>query len=156
MALNKMNKAIGEMIKEVETLTISKIKDILVEKLTEEYEPEFVQAVEKVLSDIKFPSYSENIKKPAAKSSDREKKKREPTEYNLFLKEKMAEIKEAGTELKGKDLMKAAIVEWNKKKAANAEENKNSDAISETDDNKTDNEEQLPVPAVKPKGKSKK
>ena len=118
-AITKMNKSIGEMIKEVETLTISKIKDILVEKLTEEYEPEFVEAVQKVLSEIEIPSYSENIKKPSKKSSDGvEKKKREPTEYNLFLKAKMAEIKEAGTELKGKDLMKAAIVFWNQRKDA--------------------------------------
>lgn len=46
----------------------------------------------------------------------KEKKSRPPNSYNLFIKEKMHEIKEANPELKGKELLKRATQEWNKQK----------------------------------------
>lgn len=46
----------------------------------------------------------------------KEKKTRPPNSYNLFIKEKMHEIKEANPELKGKELLKRATQEWNKQK----------------------------------------
>ena len=54
--------------------------------------------------------------KKGKKSSDEEggeKKKRAPSAYNLYIKDKMAEIKAEKPELKGKELMKAAIDAWN-------------------------------------------
>jgi hypothetical protein len=48
------------------------------------------------------------------------KAKRAPSAYNMFISEKMAEIKKENPALKGKELMKAAIVAWNEKKAAAA------------------------------------
>lgn len=52
----------------------------------------------------------------------KEKKTRPPNSYNLFIKDKMHEIKEANPELKGKELLKRATQEWNKHK----EQQKNS------------------------------
>lgn len=55
----------------------------------------------------------------------KEKKSRPPNSYNLFIKDKMREIKEANPEFKGKELMRRATQEWNKQKAlvqANTEE----------------------------------
>lgn len=46
----------------------------------------------------------------------REKKTRPPNSYNLFIKDKMREIKDAHPEYKGKELMKKATEEWNKQK----------------------------------------
>ncbi len=50
----------------------------------------------------------------------KEKKTRPPNSYNMFIKEKMREIKEANPQFKGKELMKRATEEWNKQKLANA------------------------------------
>lgn len=47
----------------------------------------------------------------------KEKKSRPPNSYNLFIKDKMREIKEANPEFKGKELMRRATQEWNKQKA---------------------------------------
>lgn len=46
----------------------------------------------------------------------KEKKSRPPNSYNLFIKDKMREIKEANPEFKGKELMKRATEAWNQLK----------------------------------------
>lgn len=56
----------------------------------------------------------------AVKAVKADKPKRAPSAYNMFISEKMAEIKKENPALKGKELMKAAIVAWNDKKAAAA------------------------------------
>lgn len=43
----------------------------------------------------------------------KEKKSRPPNSYNMFIKDKMREIKEANPEFKGKELMKRATQAWN-------------------------------------------
>ena len=124
----KVNKAISDMVKSIETSTVEKIKSFITEKIATEYDEEMLEAITKmfdeVAEEIKKNSETENMKKSGKKDSGdkKEKKKREPTEYNLFLKEKMAEIKAAGTTLKGKDLMKAAIELWREKKKSNSSE----------------------------------
>jgi hypothetical protein len=55
----------------------------------------------------------EVLKEKSKKDGTGEKKKRAPSAYNLYIKDKMAEIKSSQPELKGKELMKAAIVAWN-------------------------------------------
>lgn len=47
----------------------------------------------------------------------KEKKSRPPNSYNLFIKEKMREIKEANPNFKGKELMKRATEAWNHQKS---------------------------------------
>lgn len=61
-------------------------------------------------------------KKGESSSSDTEKKKRAPSAYNMFISEKMAEIKKEKPELKGKELMKAAIEVWNENKSKASKE----------------------------------
>jgi hypothetical protein len=81
------------------------------------YFDEFVGTL--VLEKVEVPKEKGKTKKSAASASDGEssdapaKKKRAPSAYNLFIKEKMAEIKANKPELKGKDLMRAAIDVWN-------------------------------------------
>ena len=148
----------------MEKTTINNLKEHLVYKLTDEYDSEFVEAVSNLIDD-----YVTNMPKtPAinAKEPKKEKKTRAPTAYNLFLKAKMAEIKEAGTELKGKELMQAAIVEWNKQKALYPPEDKKAApsrrsilaavaSESEPEPDADADAEKLPEPA-KGKGKGKK
>jgi hypothetical protein len=52
----------------------------------------------------------------------KEKKTRPPNSYNMFIKDKMREIKEANPEFKGKELMKRATQAWNKEKLEKLEE----------------------------------
>lgn len=47
----------------------------------------------------------------------KEKKTRPPNSYNLFIKQKMQEIKAVHPEYKGKELMKKATEAWNQQKA---------------------------------------
>ena len=118
--MNKVFKAINDYSENMEKTIIKGVKEYLEIKLTEDYDSEFVSAVSVLIDD-----YLANMPKaPALNVKDggikKEKKTRAPTEYNLFLKAKMAEIKEAGTDLKGKELMLAAITEWNKEKESRA------------------------------------
>jgi hypothetical protein len=163
MAMSKVNKAISDMVKSIEASTVEKVKSFITEKIATEYDEELLEAVtkmfEEISEDIGKNSQADNIKKGKKPASD--KKKREPTEYNLFLKEKMAEIKAAGTTLKGKDLMKAAIELWREKKKSNSSEEEpkaeESDAEEEPKAEESDAEEEKPKPTGKAtKGQGKK
>lgn len=46
----------------------------------------------------------------------KEKKSRPPNSYNMFIKDKMHEIKEANPDFKGKELMRRATQAWNQQK----------------------------------------
>ena len=50
------------------------------------------------------------------KKEKKERKPRAPTEYNLFLKEKMLEIAKEFPEIETRERMKMAVEEWRKKK----------------------------------------
>lgn len=50
----------------------------------------------------------------------KEKKTRPPNSYNLFIKQKMQEIKAIHPEYKGKELMKKATEAWNQQKSLSA------------------------------------
>ena len=78
-----------------------------------------VKAVKKTDSDS-----SENEEKPKKKRVNRERdadgnilKKRAPSAYNLFVKDKIAEIKIENPQLNSKEAFKMAIEAWNKQKA---------------------------------------
>jgi len=64
-------------------------------------------------------SYKEAIKKNKnkSKSSDGENSvKREPTKYNIFIREEMLKLKETNANIPYKDLMKMAAKNWNEHK----------------------------------------
>lgn len=77
---------------------------------------------EEFLGSLKKPAATKKSKasKKATASDKPEKPKRKPSAYNMFISAKMAEIKKADPSIKGKELMKAAIVVWNEQKAAAA------------------------------------
>lgn len=90
--------------------------------------------------------------KKASKKSDEEKvkkPKRAPSAYNMFISEKMAEIKKENPALKGKELMKAAIEVWNEQKKAAA-------SAKEEVEDKVEEEVSKTKSKSKPKKESKK
>ena len=60
-------------------------------------------------------------KSPKKAEEGVEKKKREPSAYNIFMKEKMAELKQNGETLTGKELMQKVAGMWNDHKNASSE-----------------------------------
>lgn len=53
----------------------------------------------------------------------KERKTRPPNSYNMFIKEKMQEIKQQHPEYKGKELMRKATEAWNLQKASRNNDN---------------------------------
>jgi len=62
-------------------------------------------------------------------------KKREPSAYNLFVAEKIAEVKKDNPELNSKEAFKNAVAMWNKEKEA-----KKVETEDKADENSDDNE----------------
>lgn len=103
-----------------------------------------VKAVKKTGSDDEVSS--ENEEKPKKKRVKRERdadgniiKKRAPSAYNLFVKDKIAEIKADNSGINSKEAFKMAIEAWNKQKAEKvvevAEVNADDSEEVEEDDN---------------------
>lgn len=113
MALNNVQKALAGLVEETALSTVDKLVTFLSDKIEidDEMKTLFDEFKKTTKEGIKA-SFKNSTRKGGAKD---EKKKREPSPYNLFIKEKMAEIKAKKPELKGKDLMKEAIEEWKKK-----------------------------------------
>jgi hypothetical protein len=87
---------------------------------------------------------SDNEEKPKKKRVKRERdadgnilKKRAPSAYNLFVKDKIAEIKTENPDISSKEAFKMAIEAWNKQKAEKlvetTEVNADSDEVEEDD-----------------------
>jgi hypothetical protein len=78
-------------------------------------------------------------------------KKREPSAYNLFIKEQSAKIKETNPLLNSKTIFKMAIDEWKKQKETNVEVEKDETSVPSNtpntsihnDDDKNDVTEQI-------------
>lgn len=69
-----------------------------------------------VFNDLKNEGKpAKKAKKPKKEEYGEEKKKREPTTYNLFLKEKMPIVKEEFPELSPQDLMRKVGEMWKAK-----------------------------------------
>ena len=60
-------------------------------------------------------------KAPKLNANGEEKKKREPSAYNIFIKEKYAEYNISHPEMSAKEIMLAAAEDWSAKKATDAE-----------------------------------
>lgn len=59
----------------------------------------------------------------------KEKKSRPPNSYNMFIKDKMREIKEANPDFKGKELMRRATQAWNQQKLEKLQLHDDSDKV---------------------------
>lgn len=158
---NAINKAVAEVVFAAKQQVVKDFAAFLAEKIDfdedmQGYFDEFIKTIEQ-----EKPPKAAGKKKVAEDGTV--KKKREPSAYNMYIKHKMAEIKAKNPEMKGKELMKAAIEAWNADKAEKAStSNSETEATSdvekkekETDDETSDVEEEAPV-VEKPAAKGKK
>lgn len=101
--LNKViASAIAEAVSEAKQQAINEMIEFLSEKIELDdemlgYFTEFKEKIPEVSIDTKAP-----------------KRTRDPSAYNMWIKAKMAEIKQDNPSITGKDLMQAAISEWKK------------------------------------------
>ena len=105
-SVKNLNKAINKVIDDVQTLTIDKMFEFVIEHVSDKevFSKEF-EAFKKVLKS-EASVVTENKKNV----SDR--KKRNPSKYNIFIGSKIKELKLLHPEHDGKELMKLAINEW--------------------------------------------
>ena len=86
---------------------------------------EMAKMLTEVFKEMKEVEKGEKPKKKAKKTEDgEEKKKREPTLYNLFVKETMGVVKEENPEMSRQDLMREVGRLWKEKKGDVKEEEK--------------------------------
>ena len=125
MALAKLNKAVSVALEETALATVDRLitafktKFEMDESDLNELANEIKEAIKQENKQAATSSKkaSKGGKKSSDSGSDTEKPKRAPTAYNIFIKEKMAELSGADPSLKGKDLLKAAVEEWKKQKS---------------------------------------
>jgi hypothetical protein len=101
-------------------------------KFTEDYNKEILEKINGLTPT--FPALDDELKKqiedilssmsykPDTNTKNVVKKKREPTAYNLFMKDMIKELREKHPEIDKTDLMKRGAEEWQKKKAKLAED----------------------------------
>nr|QOI90336.1 hypothetical protein HWQ62_00199 [Pyramimonas orientalis virus] len=97
-------------------------------KFTEDYNKELLEKITTTLTLCEedktklvelFGTLSSKCDMHCAKPN---KKKREPTEYNLFMKDMIKELRQTHPEIDKKELMSMGAKEWQKKKALKAKE----------------------------------
>lgn len=111
MALNNLLKTVNVLVEETSMNTVDKLAVFLKEKI--EFDSDMQELFDEFKTSLKTSLKNEaKGKKRGGKHLDSNKKKRQASVYNLFIKDKMAEIKQQQPELKGKELMKAAIEMW--------------------------------------------
>ena len=94
-------------------------------KFTEDYNKEVLEKVTTTitLSDEDKTKLTELFATLSSKADvlsvkNVNKKKREPTEYNIFMKHKIKELRQSHPEIDKKELMSMGAKEWQKQKAA--------------------------------------
>jgi len=115
MALVKLNKAITAAMEETALATVDRVINAFKAKF-EMDDSDLADLANEIKEAIKNEA-KEQCKvdrKRKTAVADGEKKKRVPTAYNLFIKDKMAQLGGADPNLKGKLLLKAAVDEWKK------------------------------------------
>lgn len=111
--------ALNKVFDDVKRTTLENFSTFLADKDVKYNHEELLTLVEQYRSATTQPILNFVQKK-------KEKKTRPPNSYNLYIQQKMREIKEANPELKGKELMKRATTEWNAHKQALNEQKQNS------------------------------
>ena len=154
MAFPAVTKAVAQVVAEAAFEAKKKVMKDFAEFLADkiEFDEEmqaYFDAFTATLSVEKVELPKESKKGSKKTDSDGvEKKKRAPSAYNLFIKEKMAEIKVEKPELKGKELMKAAIDAWNAEHPKSEEDKKPKGKKKAVETSASDSESEK-----KPKGK---
>lgn len=110
---------------------IERYNDLLVEKL--ELDKEKLEEVSKWLVDEISKETLYDVLQKKKKSST---KTREPTKYNLFVKDKMALLKQENPELKNVELMAKVAELWNEEKNKSSETESKDESNDDSKDEK--------------------
>ncbi len=115
-SIKALNKSIVKFVEDVQTSTLDKVYDFVKDHVAdkEKFDLAFDE-FKKSLKQTSIPSLSDFGKKNAVVT---EKKKRPASSYNLFIGEKIKELKQSNMNDNGKDLMKKAIELWKLQKAS--------------------------------------
>lgn len=112
MALNKAQKAIQTLAEEVALSTVEKLAEFLATKI--EFDDDMKEVFDEFKNSVK-EEYKASAKPKKGKNADgTDKKKRAPTAYNLFIKDKITSLKKENPSWTGKELMSAATDAWKK------------------------------------------
>lgn len=119
----KLNKAIQEVREEailnaIDAFVATLKAEFEIDELdtfTETYKAKISQQLKDEIKDA-----SKKPKKAPKLDADGNLVKREPSEYNKFIKEALIRLKKENPEQSGKDLMTLAAAEWKKSKTATA------------------------------------
>ena len=122
-----LQNTLNKVIEEVRNDSLDSFVTMLTERL--DVVKDFGGDIKRLLEEYKASCNAQVLSFGPKK---KEKKTRPPNNYNLFIKEKMREIKEAHPEFKGKELMKKATEQWNIKKAEAADAAKKEDVTNAT------------------------
>jgi hypothetical protein len=113
MAYNGIMKAVSELVYETRHSAIDGLVDFL--KVNVHLDQEFLAHVQQYKNTIKLDKHlKNNPKENTQKKKDRPK--RTPSPFNLFIREAMLKLKESQPELNNTDRMRAAIALWNEDK----------------------------------------
>ena len=123
MAFSSIMSAVDGVVFDAKKQVVNDFMTFLETKI--DFDDDMKGYFEEFLGSLKKPAATKKSKAAkkanALTASDKpEKPKRKPSAYNMFISAKMAEIKKADPSIKGKELMKAAIIVWNEQKAAAA------------------------------------
>lgn len=112
MALIKAQKALQALAEDVALSTVDKLAEFLATKI--EFDEDMKELFEefKTATKEEYKASAKASKKGGKDADGTEKKKRAPTAYNLFIKDKINELKAANPSWKGKELMSAATAAW--------------------------------------------
>ncbi len=109
-----LQNALNKVVEEVKTDALDRFAEFVKERVKNvDTVEEAIKNVDELLAEFKATNVASVINFGPRK---KEKKSRPPNSYNLFIKQKMQEIKAQHPEYKGKELMKKATEAWNEQK----------------------------------------
>lgn len=109
-----LQNALNKVVDEVKVDALDKYTVLLKERIENmSSTKEAIEKMDELLVEFKASNVVQVINFGPRK---KEKKSRPPNSYNLFIKDKMQEIKAVHPEYKGKELMKKATEAWNSQK----------------------------------------
>lgn len=110
-SIKQLNKSLNKVVSENIDTTLETLKTFLIEKK--------VANIETLLDEFKAAQTPVNVFLTDVKDGGKSKPKktRTPSQYNLYIRDKMKELKEKDATLSGKNLMLAATKAWREEKA---------------------------------------
>lgn len=117
--LHDLQHALNKTVSSIASTTLDKFCTHILEKQVEQPVIEDTTKLQEILAEFKktLPNNHFQIVPPLKKKETRAT--RVPNAYNMFIRDKMREIKLQNPTMTGKDLLKQATVEWNNHKQNN-------------------------------------